>query len=178
MEWMKKAAVVAAVVALAWAAMPGTAPAQGISPLQIGIGGRDLQLAPVENTVVPLRLSLPFSENAAVYGLDFGIFAKADKATAVQLNLFNFVEGPSAGVALAIYHTSKEHYGVTLAPFNYVDGVHAGIQLGFFPKADTVYGLQFGAINRARVLHGVQLGLVNILDSSDYPFMPVLRVGF
>ena len=148
------------------------------SPFQFGVGGPNMQLAPAENSIAPLRLNFAFSENDTVYGLDFGLAGKANRTAAFQFNLFNFIEGEGAGAVLAIYHTADAYTGVTFAPFNYVDGEYKGIQMGFFPKADTLYGIQFGAINRVRVLHGIQAGLVNVAEDSSVPFLPLLRIGF
>lgn len=148
------------------------------SPLQIGIGGEALQLAPVENRIVPLRLNLPFSEDAEVCGLDFGIFGKADNAKGLQLNLFNFIEDHGSGVSMAIYQSASSYSGISLAAFNNVEGDYRGVQLGLFPKAGMMRGVQVGVINRVHYLRGIQLGLVNIIKASPIPFFPMLRIGW
>ena len=150
----------------------------GWSPLQIGIGGESLQLAPKEKQIMPLRLNLPFSENAEVCGLDLGLFGKADTVKGLQLNLFNFIEDQGAGVAVAIYHSASTYSGITLAAFNNVEGEYCGVQMGLFPKAGMMRGVQLGVINRCNYLRGVQLGIVNIIKASPLPFFPMLRIGW
>jgi hypothetical protein len=175
--WMVSAAVLATTAWGAGGARVGhvAEEAVGWSPVQIGIGGESLQLAPKENQIMPLRLNLPFSEDAEVCGLDFGIFGKADNAFGVQLNLFNFIEDHGAGVSMAIYHTASSYSGITLAAFNNVEGEYRGLQMGLFPKASMLRGIQIGVINRVKHLRGVQLGLVNINTGSPVPFFPMLR---
>ena len=150
----------------------------GWSPVQIGIGGESLQLAPKENQIIPLRLNLPFSEDAEVIGLDLGLFGKADNAKGLQLNLFNFIEDHGAGVAVAIYHSASSYSGITLAAFNNIEGDYRGLQMGLFPKASWMRGVQIGVINRCHHLRGIQLGLVNIIKASPLPFFPMLRIGW
>ena len=152
--------------------------ASALSPLQLGVAGESLQLVSPDTPVVGLRLNLPFSENQTAAGLDLGLFSLSDTFTGIRLNAFSWAEAPSGGVTLALFDSCTDYTGAQLAFFGTASGTFTGLQMGAFPYADTVRGAQVGLVNRARELHGLQLGLLNILTDSPHNWLPILRVSF
>lgn len=60
------------------------------------------------------------------------------------------------------------------------DGVVRGVQVAGLLNyvGDKVYGIQIGAVNYAKQLSGVQIGIVNIVAEGGIFFMPVMNMNF
>ncbi|HOU22474.1 MAG TPA: hypothetical protein PKX16_09670, partial [Kiritimatiellia bacterium] len=91
---MKKTLVLLALAG----ALAAPAPAIETTPLQIGIWGPSAQLFPASTRVMGLRLNLVMSANDEVMGFDLGLVGRADRMSAIQVNLANWVETEFAGV--------------------------------------------------------------------------------
>jgi len=39
-------------------------------------------------------------------------------------------------------------------------------------------GFQVGLINRSEEMYGVQVGVINVIRSSDFRFLPIANIGF
>jgi hypothetical protein len=110
-----------------------------------------------------------------VFGLQAAGFAnRANHFTGgVQMaglaNIDKQVAGFQVAGLMNIYGSGK---GIAFAGFTNVARDSSGTQIaGFMNKGGNVSGLQLSAfINTAQKVKGVQFGLINIADSSDYPF--------
>jgi hypothetical protein len=67
--------------------------------------------------------------------------------------------------------------GVQVGLWNEAQSIR-GIQAGVINIANAVSGFQVGLINRSESLYGVQIGAVNVIREGEYPFMPLINVGF
>ena len=130
--------------------------------------------------------------NAGVDGFELGLIFNLDKGDvgAVQIagifnvvgrnvngvqvgGLYNTVLGSVRGIQLSLLHNGVQRNlsGIQLSGlFNYTRGQASGIQLAAIGNltGQKFSGIQAAALfNYARNLHGVQLGLVNIADTSS-----------
>ena len=109
-------------------------------------------------------------------------------------------ETPSYGLqAAGLVNRAGDFYGAQVGCLNaadYVAGLQVGVaNMGFDrsgPKAGDVHGVQVGVVNacnsgaglqvglwnNARTFAGVQIGLVNVIEDHDLPFMPIVNAGF
>ena len=129
--------------------------------------------------VVGLRLNLPRGRNDAVTGVDLGILGEStymyglqanllgnlvrDRAGALQVSLYNDVDGVLTGVQVGGWNNAR---------------CGEGFQVGLLNLSDEFYGVQIGLINRAILFRGFQIGLINVIQGSDVPFMPFVNIGF
>src|SRR5690606_4996829 len=105
-------------------------------------------------------LNLAGGYTAGVDGVEFGGLFNINKRDAKYFQLagiFNLVGGNVIGVQLA---------GVSNQALDTVKGVQIS---GFINKADSeVLGFQAAVLhNKAKVLKGMQIGIVNVVDSSE-----------
>jgi len=90
-------------------------------------------------------------------------------------SLYNYAENYS-GVQWAFFNrTSNDFTGWQHGVVNYVGGNCQGLQWGFVNVAYSLKGLQLGAINYATEIEepGIQVGLVNIIRETDTWFRGV-----
>ncbi|MBQ7666528.1 MAG: hypothetical protein IJS46_00845 [Kiritimatiellae bacterium] len=83
------------------------------------------------------------------------------------------------GAQVAVFsNLSDDFSGVQVAAVNMRGTSFSGVQIGLVNTgADSVEGLQIGVYNGAARFRGVQIGLVNCCETSEYPFLPFLRVS-
>ena len=66
----------------------------------------------------------------------------------------------------------------TMFASNYALDV-SGMQIGlWFNRAKSVHGMQIGLVNYCDSMVGVQIGLVNIITESSVPFFPIINAHF
>jgi hypothetical protein len=171
---MKKFALLAMAIVFGLAAS-----ARAGLPVQLGVAGDSLQVFSAEREITGLRLNLPYSENDEMTGLDFGIAGGGGTIRGIRLNLFNFSSVHSAGLEAGLSNYGETFSGVQFGIFNIVEGEVQGWQTALFNNAGELHGFQLGIVNRAGSLHhGVQLGLINIVKSSDAYVLPIVSWGF
>ena len=127
-----------------------------------GYGWRSYDIA-VGVTVLPW--SIP-NEECSVYGLrlDFGWGSYVD----------------TFGLDAGVFSDTKRNFGGFSAALfgNSAGGLMKGVQIGLVNVAqDSAYGLQIGAVNFARDLHGVQIGVLNFNETGLKCF-PIINAGF
>ena len=144
------------------------------------------------------RLNVLMGTHENVYGLDVGLLSNSvvkdlkgisiaggwtnvgrSSGSLTLAGCFNYVEGDSQGVQLALGYNSvfRKMRGAQVAAVN--DSVDMkGLQLGVVNVTDRSRGLQVGVVNYAAALDGMQVGLVNIIETSSVPCMPVLNFAF
>lgn len=91
------------------------------------------------------------------------------------------VSGASDGVQIGILSTSAGSLsGIEIAGgWNFVFEEAHGAQLALlYNHARIVHGLQLGLINHCEQLNGVQIGLLNTVKESSLSICPLLRVNF
>ena len=115
--------------------------------------------------VTVLPWSIP-NEESSVYGvrLNFGWGAFVDMR-GLDSGLFSYTKRDFGGISLTLFG-------------NYVGGTMKGVQVGVVYVVDGgAYGRQVGAVNFARDLHGVQIGVLNF-NVTGVACLPILNVGF
>lgn len=72
-----------------------------------------------------------------------------------------------AGVQFALYDVTNKATGVTFGLVNHNKGALTGAELGFVNLANNMKGLQWGFYNQAERFTGLQLGFVNYINRID-----------
>lgn len=131
-----------------------------------------LQIFPERDDVYGMRLSLPYGSNATLSGLDLGVVNRLDSLYGVGISLiysrrnsdmrglnfagaFNLSTGNDVGLSIAGVYNNV----------NAIDGVQTALLLN---KAKRVHGLQLGLFNYCEKMDGAQMGLFNYCE--DQPF--------
>ena len=130
--------------------------------------------------VVGFRFTIPYGACEGVTGFDLGIFGRCRYMEGFQLNILrNEAEDVLAGCQIGVYNTAgrADVLGVQAGLWNEAQSIR-GAQLGVINIANAVTGFQIGLINRSESLYGVQLGVVNVIREGEWPFLPILNVGF
>lgn len=129
--------------------------------------------------VAGIRFNLPRGYNDSVTGIDLGFIGESaymwglqvnlvanlvkDRAGALQISLYNDVDGKLTGVQVGLWNNAR---------------CGEGLQVGLLNLSDEYYGVQVGLINRSNYLYGFQVGLINVNRGSIVPFMPIINIGF
>ena len=130
--------------------------------------------------VVGFRFTIPYGACEGVTGFDLGIFGRCRYMEGFQLNILrNEAEDVLAGCQSGIYNTAgrADVLGVQLGFWNEVQSIR-GVQAGVINIANAVTGFQIGLINRSESLYGVQIGAVNVIREGEWPFLPLINIGF
>ena len=130
--------------------------------------------------VVGFRFTFPYGACEGVTGFDLGIFGRCRYMEGFQFNILrNEAEDVLAGCQIGIYNTAgrADVLGVQVGLWNEAQSIR-GVQLGVINIANAVTGFQVGLINRSESLYGVQIGIVNVIREGEWPFLPILNVGF
>ncbi len=130
--------------------------------------------------VVGFRFTFPYGACEGVTGFDFGVFGRCRYMEGFQLNfLRNEAQDILSGAQGGIYNTAgrADVLGGQLGLWNEAQSI-CGVQAGLFNIANSVTGFQVGLVNRSESLYGVQVGLVNIIREGEWPFMPIINIGF
>ena len=130
--------------------------------------------------VVGFRFTIPYGACEGVTGFDLGIFGRCRYMEGFQLNILrNEAEDVLAGGQAGVYNTAgrADVLGVQAGLWNEAQSIR-GVQLGVINIANAVTGFQLGLINRSESLYGVQIGVVNVIREGEWPFLPILNVGF
>jgi len=116
--------------------------------------------------VVGFRFTVPYGACEGVTGFDLGFFGRCRYMEGFQLNILrNEAEDVLAGCQIGIYNTAGR-----------ADVL--GVQAGLWNEAQSIRGFQIGLINRSESLYGVQIGVVNVIREGEWPFLPVINIGF
>ena len=135
-------------------------------------------------SVEGLRLDLIYGLNQNVRGVDLGLINESlGYAGGLELGLSNRVSKEFGGVQIGLFNEVKwEFSGVQIGVLANIDvrparGVEASI---FYNDAqEEIRGLQFGLVNHAASLYGVQIGLLNFNDDAKYKgFIPFINAAF
>lgn len=130
--------------------------------------------------LIGFRFTVPYGACEGVTGFDLGIFGRCRYMEGFQLNLLrNEAEDVLAGGQAGIYNTAgrADVLGVQLGLWNEALSIR-GVQAGVINIANAVTGFQVGLINRSESLYGVQIGVVNVIREGEWPFLPIVNIGF
>ena len=130
--------------------------------------------------VVGFRFTLTYGSCEGLTGFDLGVFGRCRYMEGFQLNILrNEAEDVLAGCQAGIYNTAgrADVLGVQLGLWNEAQSIR-GLQAGVINIANAVTGFQIGLINRSESLYGVQIGAVNVIREGEWPFMPIINIGF
>ena len=141
------------------------------------------------DTVVGLRVGIPWAESDSVTGIDIGFYGKAKNMAGIQINLAaNIVTDRADAIQIACYNYAGNLSGAQFGLLNNIDNGALGwdttlmfaacVQVGLVNKANYLRGVQVGLVNSAELLYGFQVGLVNVIRSGTIPFMPIVNIGF
>ena len=130
--------------------------------------------------IVGFRFTLPYGSCEGLTGFDLGVFGRCRYMEGFQLNILrNEAEDVLAGGQCGIYNTAgrADVLGVQVGLWNEAQSIR-GLQAGVINIANAVTGFQVGLINRSESLYGVQIGAVNVIREGEWPFLPVINIGF
>jgi hypothetical protein len=192
--WTRRSITAVLAIAMLCSAF-GCAPSRGWTPIQVGMFNPG-QLFTEETDVHGLRLSLPYTHNENVYGLDTGIASTAESLTGIQVNfLFNGAQDATALQATICLNSSIKAKGLQLSVLNLVEQSFSGLQLaglvntageakgaqiaGIHNRAESIVGLQITSlVNETNDLRGLQIGALNFNESGPLPFFPIFNFGW
>ena len=157
-----------------------------------------LEAPGAERDIVGLRLNLLAGRHMNVAFLDVGTLADIVTREAYGLQIaglwnstgsargvlqaagcVNLCYGDCYGAQAAGIHSRSEG---TLMGFQMAAVCSAkvlkGLQVGLINRTGNSSGVQFGIVNYAEHSDGIQFGLVNVMPDGRYPVMPVFNIGF
>lgn len=195
---MKKL-MMCAVVALGAACGFAQEQAEPAKPVSVLLSVYDpVQTSPSSVDVHGLELGLLWDASTNVRGMELaggGNVVYGDLIGAQLAIGFNWIEKGGYGVMGAIgfnragesfggvqwaYGANICHgdfYGFQDACSNYANVMH-GVQVGFVNMSHDCHGLQVGIINTAEKMEGVQVGILNFIKESSLPFFPIVNAYF
>ena len=160
-------------------------------------------IAPVANAqeTQPINLALfdpvqIFKNDVPIKGFRFNlIYGKNAAMTGLDIGLVNWVTGETKGFQWgAVNITEGDFTGWQNGPVTKTDGHILGVQSGWLVSlntsgkglqvsgvtiSDDYIGLQFGFVNYAVQLHGIQIGLINIIKNGGMlPVFPFFNFSF
>ena len=130
--------------------------------------------------VVGIRFTIPWCRNDSVTGFDVGFVGRSRYFEGLQVNVLrNDVQDSAAGIQIGLYNSAgaASMLGIQIGLWNEAHSMR-GFQIGVVNVADAARGLQVGLVNRAESHYGFQVGAVNVIRESEYPFLPVVNIGF
>lgn len=178
----RKCLALAGLVAALSPLAPADLSAQAEHPVQVALLA-PIQAFPEDDAVRGLRLSLLYGRNSDVTGVDVGLVPHVmGDFVGVQVGVASIVEGDARGLQWGPGLNLVDGY-LTGAQFaGLVNSARAGEGLqvaGGVNHSRDFRGLQIALVNYAQRLHGVQLGLVNIIrEGGVLPVMPLVNWSF
>ncbi|MFO7870002.1 MAG: hypothetical protein R6V03_01040 [Kiritimatiellia bacterium] len=177
-------------------------PAAGRAQDKEEIGHFQISLSPKRQivneyaSIEGLRLSLPYSRNRNVRGLDLGFVNRAegyfeglgigvlmnscrDGMRGMTISPWNAVEYDAKGAQIGLLNTmGMEIMGCQIGLLNLCDTLR-GFQIGGYNYAWRVTGTQIGVVNITGYLKGFQIGLANVItDRYHWRMLPIVRGGW
>lgn len=141
----------------------------------------NVPLGDEQSLVAGLRLNLVLGYQARFWGLDLGLFNMTkSEMRGLQLGFANANLGSATGVQLGLSNSVEgDFWGFEMGAANIVQGKGSSVQLGVANSTAGRTHFQFGLINSAQSLKGVQIGALNFNASrSPILFSPVVNVGW
>lgn len=138
----------------------------------------ELQIFDQDVHITGLKLNLIWGYNTAVSGIDLGLFGGAGDMEGIQVNLINYAHGEAVGLRLGVLNLADDTAGIELGLVNYAAVGSENLRIGLVNVARESKGLHIGLINYTEFMHGVQIGLINIISQSKVSFLPIVNAYF
>jgi len=136
---------------------------------------------PAAPNVIGVRFTIPYStKQENVTGIDLGFWGRCQNFEGLAVNLIrNDVKDDMAGFQIGLYNSAGRGNGLGLQVGLWNEAAcFKGVQAGLVNSVGEAQGLQVGLINVSETLYGYQVGLINIIRDAEYPFFPVINIGF
>lgn len=131
-------------------AMACAVPARAQAPIQLAFV-TPIQIVPEGKPVRGLAINFIYGANTSVEGVDLGLINRT-------------TTGQSSGLQWGFVNISE--------------GQFKGFQWGWYNTGRDVNGLQLALVNYAAKIHGVQVGLINIIKTGgQFPVFPIVNWG-
>jgi hypothetical protein len=119
------------------------------------------------------------SSDTRIEGIALSIWGE-NPQSAFAWGFLNGSTGDSSGLSLGLANYADSYTGVHLGTVNWAKGTFVGVQSGLVNIAKEVRGVQFGTVNYCESMHGLQIGLVNIINDNPWfkDFPDKLAKGF
>ena len=119
------------------------------------------------------------SRETRIEGIALSIWGE-NPQSAFAWGFVNGSSGESKGLSLGLANYAESYKGVHLGTVNCATGTFVGLQSGLVNYAKEVRGVQFGTVNYAESMHGIQIGVVNIIKDNPWfkEFPSKLAKGF
>ena len=114
-------------------------------------------------------------------GLDLGLVNRVGgEMVGLQWGIIGWTEGDLTGWQNTAVSIAKGHMFGLQTGFAAANGTGKGVMWTMLGNHSTDFiGLQFGLINYAVNLHGIQIGLLNIIkEGGMLPFFPIFNFSF
>ncbi len=149
-----------------------------VFPFQLSLWA-PIQLVPSTTRIVGARVTLVYSDNVSLVGLDAGVIGRVSgDVLGLQANLINLT-GSCRGVQTGILGIAESIFVLQANAVYNKAGTLWGAQVGIVNTAGKCVGAQIGIVNVAGLLRGVQIGLVNIVRYGEQAgFMPFVNIRF
>jgi len=134
-------------------------------PIQLAIF-TPIQLFPAQDNISGLRLSLLYTKNASVSGLDWGFVTRTtNMSKGVQTGFVSIADARFVGFQYSWVNVCKTDF--------------EGFQWGIVNYAHYCNGFQLGLVNYAGKMKGLQVGLVNVIkQGGKFPVFPIVNWTF
>ena len=140
-----------------------------------------MQIYKKDVAIKGFRFNLIYGNNSGMRGLDIGIANWVTGETVgIQWGLINYTMGNFTGWQSAPVQKVGGHMlGVQSGWLAAINASGKGLQAAGFTMSDDFIGLQFGVVNYAVNLHGIQIGLLNIIKNGGMlPWFPFFNFSF
>src|SRR5258706_2349119 len=128
-----------------------TAADAGTSYFQFAIFN-PIQLIDESKSISGLRLTLLYSKNVEVSGIDLGLdFNRlTGNITGIQIAGLGNFSGNVSGIQASIFmNGALDTRGIQVSAVNLAQRIDPGVQLGLINHASAISGVQFGFVNRS-----------------------------
>jgi len=116
--------------------------------------------------------------NDIVDGLEIGINSYTHKLKGLSLNFIFSRTDEASGVQGSFVTLTKSFVGLQTGVVNLSLDEICGLQCGFFNKAKLIRGFQVGLVNMTEDLYGVQIGLINFIETGHFQTMVIANAKF
>ncbi len=134
-------------------------------PIQLAIF-TPIQLFPAQDNISGVRLSLLYTKNASVSGLDWGFVTRTTNISkGLQTGFVSIADARFVGFQYSWVNVCKTDF--------------EGFQWGIVNYARECNGFQLGLVNYAGKMKGLQVGLVNVIkQGGQFPVFPIVNWSF
>jgi hypothetical protein len=150
-----------------------------VTPLQVSLV-TNTQFFTQDSPVRGISLNLLAGRQEDVAGLDVGLLNAVDKElTGLQTGLVNMGKGSVRALQVGVGNSADVRLvGAQLGLVNQSEGELRGAQLGGANFAGQCSGVQLGLVNKVDSTRCLQIGVFNLNPKGFLPFFPIVLIGF